>query len=266
MDDPVFRALGDPTRRGILDRLFERDGQSLSELERRFDMTRFGVMKHLKVLEDAGLVVARKVGREKLHYLNPVPIREIADRWIGKFAEGTTAALLALRATVQDTDEEASDMATGAEAKPRHVFMVFIKAEPDRVWEAITRSDFTVQYYFASTVESDWQPGSPYTYAIEGEPAIVGKVLESDPPRRLVCTFDARWDEHVTADPPSRISWEIEEAGSGVSQLTVVHDGFEAEGATFGQIGGGMPLILSGLKTLLETGAPLMPAPAAANA
>src|SRR5262245_19559051 len=124
MDDAVFKALGDPTRREILDRLFERDGQSLSELERRFDMTRFGVMKHLRVLEDAGLVVARKVGREKLHYLNPVPIREIADRWIGKFAEGTTAALLALRTVVQetDTDGEGIDMAVETETKPQHVF------------------------------------------------------------------------------------------------------------------------------------------------
>ncbi len=185
-----------------------------------------------------------------------MPIREIADRWIGKFAEGTTAALLALRTTLQETDEERrATWRTGTDGeKPKHVFTVFIKAEPERVWEAITRSDFTVQYYFASTVESDWQPGSPYTYAIQGEPAIVGEVLESDPPRRLVCTFDARWDDEVAPDPPSRISWEIVEAGPGVSQLTVVHDGFEAEDATFGQIGGGMPFILSGLKTLLETG------------
>src|SRR6478752_6817255 len=121
MDDEVFNALADPTRREILDRLFERDGQALGELEHRFAMTRFGVMKHLAVLEEAGLVVTRKVGRRKLHYLNPVPIREIADRWIGKFAEGTTAALLALRTTLQQTEEE-TGMGTESGTKPSHVF------------------------------------------------------------------------------------------------------------------------------------------------
>ena len=97
-DDSVFRALADPTRREILDALFEREGQSLGELERLFDMTRFGVMKHVKVLEEANLVVTRKVGRSRLHYLNPVPIREIHDRWTGKFAaQGERSAAGAAR-------------------------------------------------------------------------------------------------------------------------------------------------------------------------
>jgi len=86
-DDPVFRALADPTRRHLLDRLFERDGRTLTELESELEMTRFGVMKHLRVLEDAGLVVTRRAGREKLHFLNPVPIRLTHDRWIDKYTE-----------------------------------------------------------------------------------------------------------------------------------------------------------------------------------
>ena len=259
MDGAAFRALGHPARREILDSLFERDGQTLGELEARFEMTRFGVMKHLKVLEEAGLVVTRKVGREKHHYLNPVPLKEIHDRWIGKFA-GPADALLGLRSHLEKGD------AMESQAKPSHVFVVYIKTTPERVWEAITTSDYTLQYYYASTVESDWQVGSDYVYAIQGHDAIVGQVLEADPPSRLVCSFDAKWDEQVAPDPPSRIIWEIEPAGDGVCKLTVVHDGFDGETATLQQAIGGMPYILSGLKTLLETGKPLEHAPEHAHA
>ena len=102
-DDLVFKALADPTRRLLLDRLFERDGRTLTELESQLEMTRFGVMKHLKVLEQAGLVVSRKQGREKLHFLNPVPIRQIHDRWIDKYREREVSALLDLKTTLEDT-------------------------------------------------------------------------------------------------------------------------------------------------------------------
>ena len=96
-DDRVFKALADTTRRHLLDRLFERDGRTLSELESELEMTRFGVMKHLRVLEDAGLVVTRRSGREKLHFLNPVPIRLIHDRWIDKYTERRVSALVYLK-------------------------------------------------------------------------------------------------------------------------------------------------------------------------
>jgi len=102
-DDLVFKALADPTRRMLLDRLFTRDGRTLTELEAQLEMTRFGVMKHLKVLEGAGLVVARKQGREKLHFLNPVPIRQIHDRWIDKYREREVSALLDLKTSLEDT-------------------------------------------------------------------------------------------------------------------------------------------------------------------
>jgi DNA-binding transcriptional ArsR family regulator len=101
-DDRVFKALADPTRRHLLDRLFERDGRTLTELESELDMTRFGVMKHLRLLEKAGLVVARRQGREKLHFLNPVPIRLIHDRWIDKFAEHRVAALADLKTKLEE--------------------------------------------------------------------------------------------------------------------------------------------------------------------
>ena len=102
-DDRVFKALADPTRRFLLDRLFERDGRTLTELESELEMTRFGVMKHLRVLEDAGLVTTRRSGREKLHFLNPVPIRLIHDRWIDKYTERRVSALADLTNELEGT-------------------------------------------------------------------------------------------------------------------------------------------------------------------
>ena len=262
--EAVFKALADPTRRTILDRLFERPGQSLGEIEGAFEMSRFGVMKHLRILEAAGLVTTHKVGRTKLHYLNAVPIRELQERWIHKFAAGASAALLGLRAGIEKgaamaaTETAVTGDVVELERKPEHVFAVWIRATPEQVWEAITTSDYTLKYYYASTVESDFRAGAPIVYRIEGNPAIVGEVIESTPPEKLVTTFDAQWDDEVRVDPPSRITWILEQAGEGVTKLTVVHDGFASETHTFAQIGGGMPFILSGLKTLLETGEPLM--------
>ncbi|HKB20127.1 MAG TPA: metalloregulator ArsR/SmtB family transcription factor [Gaiellaceae bacterium] len=102
-DDLVFRALADPTRRHLLDRLFERDGRTLTELESELEMTRFGVMKHLRLLEAAGLVVTRREGRQKLHFLNPVPIRLIHDRWIDKYTERQVSALATLKSELEET-------------------------------------------------------------------------------------------------------------------------------------------------------------------
>jgi DNA-binding transcriptional ArsR family regulator len=102
-DDLVFRALADPTRRHLLDRLYERDGRTLTELESELEMTRFGVMKHLRLLEEAGLVVTRREGRQKLHYLNPVPIRLIHDRWIDKYTERQVSALADLKSELEET-------------------------------------------------------------------------------------------------------------------------------------------------------------------
>ena len=265
-EEAVFKALADATRRKILDRLFERAGQTLGEIEAAFEMSRFGVMKHLRILERAGLVTTHRHGRVKLHYLNAVPILELQERWIHKFAADVSAALLGLRAEVERgasmaaTETAAAGDVVDLEAKPSHVFAIWIRATPEQVWEALTRSDYTLQYYFASTVESDFQPGSPIVYRIGDDTAIVGEVLECDPAKKLVCTFDARWDDDVRADPPSRISWVLEQAGEGVSKLTVVHDRFSEKTATYNQVGEGMSYILSGLKTLLETGEPMMQA------
>jgi uncharacterized protein YndB with AHSA1/START domain/DNA-binding transcriptional ArsR family regulator len=268
-DEMVFRALADDSRRLLLDRLFERDGQTLSELEAALPaMTRFGVMKHLRVLESAGLVMPRRVGREKHHYLNPVPIRRIHARWLDKYRIRAADALLDLKSSMEERHMLSALESSPAvpEAPPAHVYSIFIRTTPERLWKALTESEFTLQYYYASSVESDWKPGSPYTYLIGDQVAIVGTVLESDPPRRLVQSFDARWDEDVAPDQPTRISWEIGATGPGVCKLTVIHDGFASRTATYEQVAGGMTYILSGLKTLLETGRPLEDAQTAASA
>jgi uncharacterized protein YndB with AHSA1/START domain len=238
--DEVFRALSDPTRRSLLDELFKEDGQTLSALERRLPMTRFGVMKHLRVLEEAGLVVTRKRGREKLHFLNPVPIRLVHDRWVSKYAEPWAAALSGLKHRLEDTTME-------------KVFEIYIKTTPERLWEAITDEEMRQKYNFGVGVTSDWKQGSRYESVHSGAGIAIaeGENLEVDPPRRLVQSFNALWSDDVKAEGTSRVTWEIEQVGDSC-QLTVTHDQLR-EGA-HDELYGGWPMILSGLKTLLETG------------
>lgn len=244
---PAFRALSDPSRRLLLDRLFERDGQTLGELCAYLpQMTRFGVMRHLGVLEKAGLVTTRREGREKRHFLNPVPIRLLHDRWIGKFAGPVIGSMAALKHTL-----EAIPMAT-----PDHVYSVFIKAAPDRVWRAITDGVETEQYYFGTRVDSDWSAGGRIVYGYpDGSVAADGEVIEIEPGRRVTMTFHAHWDPEIEAEGPVTMAWEIEPAGEGVSKLTVTTSGMgEKTAASFS---GGMIHIVSGLKTYLETGVPM---------
>src|SRR5256712_13729187 len=183
--DTVFRALGDPTRRSLLDELLKEDGQTLSALEQRLPMTRFGVMKHLRVLEEAGLVTTKRRGREKLHFLNPVPIRLVHDRWVSKYAEPWAATLSGLKKRLEDTMEK--------------VFEIYIKTTPERLWEAITDPEMRRKYNFGVGVESDWTPGSRYEAVHPAAPAPIseGENLEVDPPRRLVQSFNALWSDDV---------------------------------------------------------------------
>ena len=235
----MFRALADPTRRSLLDELFRSDGQTLGALEERFPMTRFGVMKHLKQLEEAGLVVTRRRGREKLHFLNPVPIRLIHDRWVSKYAEPWVAGL--------------SDLKKGLEQTMEKVFEIYIRTTPERLWEAITDPEIRAKYNFGAGVRSDWTPGSrmelgaPKADGLLGE----GEILEVDPPRRLVHTMVALWGDDVKSEGASRVTWEIEPVGDSC-RLLLTHDQLR-EGANE-QLYGGWPMILSGLKTWLETG------------
>jgi uncharacterized protein YndB with AHSA1/START domain/DNA-binding transcriptional ArsR family regulator len=254
----VFKALADPTRRFLLDRLFERDGRTLTELESELEMTRFGVMKHLRVLQDASLVVARKAGREKLHFLNPVPIRLIHDRWIDKYTAGHASALADLKTELENEGMTiARDTSTSgenaSEATMEKVYEIYIKTTPERLWKAITDPEMRSKYSFGNRISSDWTTGSRYEATNPGAAGVLveGENVEVDPPRRLVQTMRALWGDDVKSEGTSRVTWEIEPIGDSC-RLTVIHDQLR-EGAN-DQLYGGWPMILSGLKTLLETG------------
>src|SRR3954471_9255355 len=244
---PVFRALSDPSRRLLLDRLFERDGQTLGELCAHLpEMTRFGVMRHLDVLEAAGVVVTQRSGREKRHYLNPVPIRLLHDRWISKFAEPLIGAMSAMKQHLEapvDTFD--------------HVYSVYIQASPERVWQAITDGDETVRYYYGTRVQSSWAPEAPLVYLYpDGTTAADGRVLTVDPPRRLKMTFHARWDPEIEAEGPVEMDWVLEATGEA-TKLTVTTSGLRVGTRAAEELAGGMVYIVSGLKTVLETGQPM---------
>jgi uncharacterized protein YndB with AHSA1/START domain len=238
--DAVFRAIADPTRRALLDELFRRDGVTLTSLEQRLPMTRFGVMKHLKVLEEAGLVLTKRRGREKLHFLNPVPIRLVHDRWVSKYAEPWVATLSNLKRTLEEGGME-------------KVYEIYIKTTPERLWEALTDKQLRSRFTFGIQVESDWTPGSRYQGMHPNAPGPLteGENLEVDPPRRLVQSFTALWSDEVRAQGQSRVTYEIEPVGDSC-KLTVTHDQLREDASP--ELYGGWPMILSGLKTLLETG------------
>jgi uncharacterized protein YndB with AHSA1/START domain len=238
--DAVFRALADPTRRSLLDSLYEEDGQTLTALEGRLPMTRIGVMKHLRILESAGLVTTKRRGREKLHFLNPVPIRLVHDRWVSKYSEPWAATLTGLKRNLEDRTME-------------KVFEIYIKTTPEQLWEAITSPELRQQYSFGVGAESEWTNGSRYKAVHTGAGVEIaeGENLEVDPPHRLVQSFNALWSDEVKAEGTSRVTWDIEQIEDSC-RLTVTHDQLR-EGAN-GELYGGWPMILSGLKTLLETG------------
>lgn len=261
-DDLVFKALADPTRRDLLDRLFARDGQTLSELEAAATMTRFGVMKHLRVLEDAGLIVIRRSGREKLHFLNPVPVRLIYERWIDKYTERPAAALTELKAILEDKMSETTIK----------VFEIYIKAPVQTVWDAITTPEWTARYGYKALSEYDLRPGGAFVVRANeqmrsmglAEIIIDGEVIEAEPPHKLVQTYRFLFTEQNKAEGFSRITWEVAPTPAGFTRLTVTHDLTGAPIAAgmvtskfSGQGGGGWNWILSDLKSLLETGANL---------
>jgi len=240
MDD-VFKALADPNRRKLLDRLFKRDGQTLGELCERVDMTRFGVMKHLRVLEEAGLLVTEKRGREKLHYLNPMPIRLVHDRWVSKYRAPFAAALSDLKSRLENPMADTQ------------VYELFIRTTPEKLWQALTDGAVTRKYFFDETIHSDWKPGSDwYSTSAEGRRDVDGKVLESDPPRRLVMTWHVLYDPNLSSEV-SKVTYLIEKRGE-MCKLSVKHDLSDAPKTASHVSSDGWQWVLSNLKTLLETG------------
>jgi len=241
--DAIFKALNDPTRRALLDSLRAKDGQSLTELEDTLEMSRFGVMKHLKVLEDASLVVTRKQGRFKYHYLNVVPLQEVLDRWIEPLlAKPIARSLTQLKAQLEGS--------VPMDQKPDFVAQTFIRCTQDALWDALTKAELVPHYDFLETdVEGDLvAPGDRQRHVVEGEHEVVAMTLLSiDPKSRIEVRFEPNWDEQKAH---SRCVYLIETEGSAC-RLTVEHynipPGHE-------DVAEGWARTLSGLKTWLETG------------
>ncbi len=262
--DEVFKALADPGRRRLLDSLNARNGQSLRDLCGEMDMARQSVSKHLAVLEAANLVTVVWRGREKLHYLNAEPINAIGERWIKQYDRERAHALADLKRALEETSMQ----------KPEFVYTTYIKTTPEQLWQALTDPAFTRRYWGA-TFTSDWNAGSEMTWEYGGvtiaDPNQI--VLESDPYRRLAYTWQTVTQEFaktvgfsdeyfvkVAAERRSKVSFDIEPHGQGVG-LTVVHSDFDPQSAMLESISNGWPVILSSLKTLLETGETLSGGP-----
>ncbi len=256
----VFKALADPNRRLLLDRLNARNGQSLRELSEGLDMVRQSVSKHLDILEAANLVTTLRRGREKLHYLNAEPINEIAERWIHRYDRARVHALADLKHALEETPME----------HPEFVYTTYIRTTPERLWQALTDPSFTSRWW-QTTFDTDWKVGSTMTWNNHGvviaDPEQV--ILESDPYRRLAYTWHTFTPElnerlqfgdelfaKLSGERRSRVAFDIEEAGELV-KLTVVHDDFEPGSTAATMVRNGWPVFLSSLKTLLETGEPL---------
>ena len=253
--DQVFKALGDETRRFLLDCLRERSGQTLGELAERVEMTRQAATQHLALLEAANLISTVRRGRHKLHYLNPVPINEIQERWIGRFEQPRLAALATMKEKAEMTDHT---------TRPSFVYVSYIESTAERVWQAITDPELSAAYWGHSNVSTDWQVGSPWEHRrIDGSGLNDGggTVLEADPPRRLAIS----WNDPATSESPDseRVTFDIEAyaqdgatdqpAGGGIVRLTVTHQNFTGDAGS----AAGWPAVLSNLKSFLEIGRPL---------
>ena len=237
----------------MLDLVKENSGMTVSELASHFAFTRYAVLKHLRVLEDADLIVRRRNGKTKELYINAIPIQAIYDRWISHYSAHWASRLTALKYGL----EKEKPMTT--ETKLQQVYVLYIRTTPEKLWDAIVNPELTRQYFHNTEVRSDFKVGSQLDYFMQNESgesvsALTGKILEVVPARKLVHTFSF----HQNGDKPSRASYEIEPvAGSDIVKLTVTHDGFEGETETYKGVSGGWPILLNSLKSLLETGEPL---------
>jgi uncharacterized protein YndB with AHSA1/START domain/DNA-binding transcriptional ArsR family regulator len=255
--DQVFRALGDPSRRRLLDSLNGRNGQTLRELCSGLQMARQSVSKHLAILEAADLVTTVRRGREKLHYLNAAPINEIGERWITRYERERVEALADLKHALEDHTMD----------RPSFVYTTYIRTTPEQLWRALTEPAFT-QRYWGLTFRTDWKTGSTMTWEQRGvtiaDPEQV--VLESEPYHRLSYTWHTftpelmesleladETRERIAAEERSKVTFELEPLGDRV-KLTVVHDGLKPDGVVVSMISQGWPRVVSDLKTLLETG------------
>jgi uncharacterized protein YndB with AHSA1/START domain/DNA-binding transcriptional ArsR family regulator len=258
MDDEVFRALADPSRRQLLDALNARNGQTLRELCAGLDMARQSVSKHLAVLETANLVTTAWRGREKLHYLNAEPINAIADRWIHQYDRRRVQLFADLKTVLEAEamNDNTSDF----------VYTTYIKTTPERLWQALTDPKFTQQYWGVQ-MDTDWKVGSDIVWHHD-DVTMAGPgqvVLEHDPYRRLAYTWHHITPEFAQAvgltdeqfektsrEPLSRVSFDLEPTDDQV-KLTVIHSGFEPGSEVRAMISEGWVQLISDLKSFIES-------------
>lgn len=236
--DTIFKALADPARLTLLDALRAEDGQTLQDLQSQLDMTRFGVMKHLSVLEDAGLIATKKVGRFKHHYLNALPLQEAIDRFIDPYRVKPTArAVLDLKAKLE---REA------VMPKPDFIMEIYIRCSQDALWTALTDAETLARYTYAA--EKILRDGDTLTYYTpEGEHLLIVTEIRRDPKTRIEARFEPHWAPNI---PPSRIVYRITAQGDHCA-LRLEHYDLPADAQN---IHSGWGRTLSGLKTYLETG------------
>lgn len=240
--DIVFKALADKTRRALLDSLRQRNGQTLGELCGPLAMTRQSATQHLDILEAANLIATIHRGREKLHYLNTVPLWDIHARWIEQFEPPRLRALHAIKHHAEED--------TMAD-RPAFVYVTYIESSAERVWEALTQPEITALYWGRRQV-SDWQVGARWEHQRadgSGIADIGGTVIESTPPRRLVMTWGPSGE--TSSDKISKVTFEIEPYHD-IVRLTVIHEDLDDD--MFAGISRGWPAVLANLKSLLETG------------
>ena len=258
--DAVFKALADPSRRRLLDALNTSNGQTLHELGELLDMTRQATTKHLTVLEAAGLVTAKRRGREKLHYLNVAPINEITDRWIHQYDRGRVRALADLKRALEEPHVSQTEF----------VYQTYIRTTPARLWQALTEPAFITRYFDSGGPRSDFRQGAPVLWSMGADdpPHDWGQqVLESEPHRKLSYTWHNYqpemaemfgWSAEKLAalrqERVSQVTFEIEEITPQAVKLTVTHDGFAPDSEMLRGVREGWVGILSNLKSLLETG------------
>lgn len=265
--DEVFRALDDPSRRLLLDKLFEEDGQTLSELTAHLPtMTRYGVMNHLGVLAEGGLITTKRVGRKKHHYLNPVPIRLVHDRWINKFTEPRAASLAELSARLDRGRDATATTADDPGIAPVHAHETYIAGSPTEVWDALTGGEPTILRLWGAVVTSEWTAGAGVAWRRDHGPAdrvaadgmaADGEVLVVEEPNRLEWTLHPRWDPELEAEGSARMSWRIDDQGGRLTRVRVECFDLDPDGRLLAELRPGIALAVAGLKTLVETGSPM---------
>ncbi|WP_137825488.1 SRPBCC domain-containing protein [Brevibacterium sp. 2SA] len=247
-DDQVLLALSQPSRRALLDALHDRDGQSVSELGQVLPaLGRHAVLKHVGVLEDAGLVTSHKAGRIRHCYLNAAPLVALAHRWLDDYALEWGQALNQLKSTSERRPEIMST------TTPLHRHAIVIDASPERVWTALTEESSS--WYFTTTLNSSLEPGTAYTYP-DGRTAAEGTIIATEPGHRLEMTFSPVWDDAVAPEASFRLVWSLESRGRS-TLVTIEHFDLDPSTETARQVDHGSLVLISNLKTWIETGAPM---------